>query len=143
MSFKEDSIHNQKQIDNSKMMVEQKRMLVERLEQENAVSIKKTEACRQAIKNAKIELEKISKLTKESTEMQAKESQREEYYTIKSQVQADFAKVERERLNLEKQLGLWTQKKQVAVREKEDMEQRIEALTDLKQLKSNLKECER
>jgi multidrug resistance efflux pump len=86
MAFKADSIHNQKQIDNSKMLIEQKRMLLERLEQENAISTKKTETCKQAIKSAKVELEKIKKLTEESVEMQAKESQREEYYTIKSQV---------------------------------------------------------
>ena len=65
MAFKADSIHNQKQIDNSKMLIEQKRMLLERLEQENAISTKKTETCKQAIKSAKVELEKIKKLTEE------------------------------------------------------------------------------
>lgn len=39
MTFKNDSIHKQKTIDNTKIQIEQKRLILSRLEQENKVSI--------------------------------------------------------------------------------------------------------
>lgn len=86
LQFKSNSIHKQKQIDNVKLMMEQKRILLKRLEEQNKVSILKKTKCEELIGSAKIELGEIEKLTAQSEELQAQEQQREEYFKIKSSV---------------------------------------------------------
>jgi len=71
MTFKTDSIHRQKQIDHSKLMVEQKRLLLQKIESENQLSITKKEECIRVINDAKIELEKIGKQTSSSVDLKA------------------------------------------------------------------------
>lgn len=69
MQFKTNSIHKQQQIDNTKVLIEQKRILLQRVEQQNEINISKKQNCEAIIKAAKIELEKIEKLTAESEEL--------------------------------------------------------------------------
>ena len=58
--------------------MEQKRILLKRLEEQNKVSILKKTKCEELIGTAKIELGEIEKLTAQSEELQAQEQQREE-----------------------------------------------------------------
>ena len=67
-------------------MMEQKRILLKRLEEQNKISILKKTKCEELIGSAKIELGEIEKLTAQSEELQAQEQQREEYFKIKSSV---------------------------------------------------------
>lgn len=124
-------------------MVDRKKALLAQIEAENKVSVQKKEACQAAIEAAKSELGKINTKTEKSEDLKKTEATREEYFKIRSDLQVTNAQIERERIKIEKQLSLWTQKKQAAQRDKDDLETRLDGLTDLKQFKGNLKECDK
>ena len=52
LTFKSDSIHKQKQVENAKMSIDQKKSILIRLEKENQANVKRKEECSKLIKNA-------------------------------------------------------------------------------------------
>lgn len=80
LTFKQDSIHKQKQMDNTKQLVQQKKMVLAKLEENNLENIKRKQDCEKAIKQSKTELTKIQKQTQESDKLKSMEAQREEYF---------------------------------------------------------------
>lgn len=110
--------------------MEQKRILLQRVEQQNQVNISKKQNCEAIIKAAKIELKKIEKLTAESEELQAQSQQREEYFKIKSSIQVEDAQIEREKIKLEKTKAFWCQKRAVAIKDQEQIQKRLDHSSD-------------
>lgn len=60
MTFKTDSIHKQKQVDNSRMLVDHKKQLLSKLVSSNEANMLRKANCLKLIEQAKSELDKIN-----------------------------------------------------------------------------------
>ena len=86
VQMKQDSIQAQKQMDNSKLMIEQKRSILAEFEKDCANINQRRSDFEKNISQAKKDLEKISKKVNESEKLQQEGSTRDEYLKIKTDI---------------------------------------------------------